>query len=54
MTVKTVLRAAVIALAAASTPFASAPAYAGEGHWSVGHGVQCRVILGFVICSKRV
>jgi hypothetical protein len=36
---------------AAATAF-SAPAYAGEGHWSIGQGVQCRVILGVVVCSK--
>lgn len=30
----------------------AAPAQAGEGHWSIGNGVQCRVILGVVVCSK--
>lgn len=29
------------------------PAQAGEGHWSIGNGVQCRVILGVVVCSKN-
>ena len=31
----------------------AAPAQAGEGHWSIGNGVQCRVILGVVVCSKN-
>lgn len=31
----------------------AAPAQAGEGHWSIGKGVQCRVILGVVVCSKN-
>lgn len=39
-------------LAAAGLSLASVPALAGEGHWSVGKGVQCRVILGIVICTK--
>lgn len=26
-------------------------ANAGEGHWSIGHGVQCRLINGVVVCS---
>lgn len=41
-----------LALAAAGTALVSVPAVAGEGHWSIGHGVQCKVILGFVICGK--
>lgn len=48
----TSLRRAALVLAAAGTAFVSVPAVAGEGHWSIGQGVQCRVILGFVICSK--
>ena len=27
-------------------------ASAGEGHWSIGHGVQCRLINGVVVCSS--
>lgn len=46
------LRRAAMALAAAGTALISMPAVAGEGHWSIGQGVQCRVILGFVICTK--
>ena len=45
-----------IAAAAAATAlmggFASTAAIAGEGHWSIGKGVQCRVIMGKVVCSK--
>lgn len=48
---KTSARVAMM-LAAAGVAFAAVPASAGEGHWSVGKGVQCRVILGIVICSK--
>lgn len=43
------LAAATIALGAAALP---APVLAGEGHWSIGKGVQCRVIAGKVVCSK--
>jgi hypothetical protein len=41
-----------LGLAAAGAAFSAVPAAAGEGHWSVGKGVQCRVILGVVVCSK--
>lgn len=46
------LRRAALALAAAGLAFSGGPAFAGEGHWSIGQGVQCRVILGVVVCSK--
>lgn len=49
-TLKTaIIAATAVALGAAALP---APALAGEGHWSIGKGVQCRVILGVVVCSK--
>lgn len=48
---KTAGRVAMI-LTAAGLSLASVPALAGEGHWSLGKGVQCRVILGIVICTK--
>ena len=48
---KTSLRAAALALAAAGVAI-SVPAAAGEGHWSIGKGVQCKVVLGVVVCSK--
>ncbi|NLR71245.1 hypothetical protein HGI47_10200 [Novosphingobium sp. ERN07] len=51
MTMKT-LRRAALGLAAAGVAFSAVPAAAGEGHWSIGKGVQCRVILGIVICTK--
>jgi len=53
MTIKTGLRAAALTMAAAGALLSTAPAQAGEGHWSIGKGVQCRVILGIVICSKN-
>ena len=46
-------RAATLAAALGTATVAlPAPAAAGEGHWSIGHGVQCRIILGRVVCSK--
>ena len=44
-----VIAATALALGAAALP---APAAAGEGHWSIGHGVQCKIISGRVVCSK--
>jgi hypothetical protein len=48
-----------LALAAvlAATSFGSTVAFttvasAGEGHWSIGNGIQCRLINGVVVCSK--
>jgi hypothetical protein len=29
------------------------PASAGEGHWSVGKGVQCKIISGQVVCTRN-
>ncbi|MEO0033357.1 MAG: hypothetical protein RIS94_3115 [Pseudomonadota bacterium] len=44
-----------LSLAAAAGTLAAlpAPALAGEGHWSIGGGVQCRIILGVVVCSSN-
>lgn len=50
--INSTLGRAAMALAAAGTALVSVPAVAGEGHWSIGKGVQCRVIMGFVICTK--
>lgn len=44
-----VLAATMLALGAAALP---APVLAGEGHWSIGKGVQCKVIAGKVVCTK--
>ena len=30
----------------------SSAANAGEGHWSIGKGVQCKIVNGVVVCSK--
>ena len=46
----TVLAATMLAIGAAAFP---APVLAGEGHWSIGKGVQCRLIAGKVVCSKN-
>ena len=45
-----VLAAAILAFGAAALP---APVLAGEGHWSIGKGVQCRLIAGKVVCTKN-
>lgn len=39
----------IVSLFAASA-FATS-ASAGEGHWSIGKGVQCRNVNGVVVCS---
>lgn len=43
-----------LALAAVVTVLSTAiaPAFAGEGHWSVGKGVQCKLVSGVVVCGK--
>lgn len=42
-----------IASVTATSMSMSAPAQAGEGHWSIGKGVQCRVVSGVVVCTKN-
>lgn len=44
---------AAMAVAAVATAMVSAPVLAGEGHWSIGKGIQCRIIGGKVVCSKN-
>lgn len=43
-----------LTLAAAAGSLAAIPttAIAGEGHWSIGKGVQCRLVGGVVVCSS--
>lgn len=48
---KKIINVAAAAAALLGTLAIAAPAQAGEGHWSIGKGVQCRVILGVVVCS---
>ncbi|WP_166430651.1 hypothetical protein [Polymorphobacter arshaanensis] len=43
---------ALAAVLAATTLGFAGTAIAGEGHWSIGGGVQCRLISGVVVCSK--
>lgn len=45
---------AALALAAAGAAAFSAPAQAGEGRTSVGHGVKCYYYLGVQYCYKGV
>ncbi|MEQ1755828.1 MAG: hypothetical protein ABL973_17030 [Micropepsaceae bacterium] len=50
---KKIALAAVLAATAFGANLAiSTAATAGEGHWSIGQGVQCRIINGVVVCSK--
>jgi hypothetical protein len=46
--IKKLLIAAIVLGATAGTTAATA----GEGHWSVGKGVQCRIIGLKVVCSS--
>lgn len=50
---KSLKLALALCAAAGSLAVSSVPAVAGEGHWSIGKGVQCRVILGIVVCSSN-
>jgi len=50
---KFVIGAAFLATTIASSLTLAPIANAGEGHWSAGHGVQCRVVNGVVVCSKN-
>jgi hypothetical protein len=48
----------VLAAVLAATSFGSAlaistAASAGEGHFSIGQGVQCRIINGVRVCSSN-
>ena len=49
-------KAAVIATVAGAALTANlsvtAVANAGEGNWSIGKGVQCKLIQGKVVCTK--
>lgn len=42
----------IVSLFAASAFATATTASAGEGHWSIGKGVQCKTINGVVVCSK--
>ena len=43
---------ALAALFATATLGMTGNAIAGEGHWSIGKGVQCKIVMGVVVCSK--
>jgi len=49
---KAVVLAAAAAFALAANLAAVPAANAGEGHWSVGKGIQCKLIGGKVVCTK--
>ncbi len=52
-TLKKILILAAFAASATGANLAVAStASAGEGHWSIGHGVQCHISNGVVICTK--
>ena len=44
---------AIAAVFATTTLGFAGTAIAGEGHWSIGGGVQCRIVGGTVVCSKN-
>lgn len=49
---KAAVVAAFTGIALAANLAAVATASAGEGHWSIGKGIQCKLIQGKVVCSK--
>lgn len=49
---KSAVVAAFAAIALAANLTAAASASAGEGHWSIGKGIQCKLVQGKVVCSK--
>lgn len=49
---KAAVVAAFTGIALAANLTAVAAATAGEGHWSIGKGIQCKLVLGKVVCSK--
>ena len=50
---KKLVLVAVLAASSFGTAVAiSTVASAGEGHFSIGHGVQCRIINGVRVCSS--
>lgn len=50
-----IVKSAAVALAATGLALGAlaSPAIAGEGHWSIGKGIQCRIVSGVVVCSHR-
>jgi hypothetical protein len=52
-TMKKICTAAVMAAIALTANLSIASvAHAGEGHWSIGKGIQCRVVGFLVVCGK--
>lgn len=49
---KTAVAAAIAGVALTANLSVAAVASAGEGHWSIGKGIQCKLVMGKVICSK--
>ena len=49
---KAAIIAAMTAVALSANLSVAAVANAGEGHWSIGKGVQCRLVMGKVVCTK--
>lgn len=52
--IRKIALAAALAASTIGTSLAVATvANAGEGHWSIGKGVQCKIVNGVVVCSKN-
>lgn len=49
---KMLIAVMLIGAATGANMSVSTMANAGEGHWSIGKGVQCKVVNGKVVCSK--
>jgi len=49
---KKIVAAAVFVSAISAGLGVAMSASAGEGHWSIGKGVQCKIVSGVVVCSK--
>jgi hypothetical protein len=43
---------ALTAILATTTLGIAGSAMAGEGHWSIGKGVQCKIVKGVIVCGK--
>jgi len=49
---KLVVSTLMAAMALSASAVIATSASAGEGHWSVGKGIQCKIVNGQVVCSK--
>lgn len=50
--IKKLVSTLMAAMALSASAVIATSASAGEGHWSVGKGIQCKIVNGQVVCSK--